>query len=331
METFENVAAPVNDERELSVKKLMEIDGIAKKTAEALYEIGIHSYVDLIHYLSHHTAQEVSEALKEHGVNRSPALINKGGWIRQAEGFSQSENAAPVLPEGETEPAEKPEGASSGHDSRKHQAVFTVSFDVVKDEDGKPLLHTTVYDERNAGQEKVFRGSDPSPWANWLLDQANLPLAVERIATKVEVRGGPSPTQTGATEASAPPVPAGLYNARLEIGDVRLSVIGPTSQFPEKRLKAEVNFHLSGADAETLTSQRIAFRIEGYIVDLESGVLELVASDRSQLEPRVFGYRDQLEFAIPDVGRYEFYNIVLLLPPGELVAYHRGPTMKVDP
>jgi hypothetical protein len=204
--------------------------------------------------------------------------------------------------------------------------MFSVSFDVVKDDDGEQILHTTVHDEKNAGQVEVFHGSDPSPWANWILDRANLPLAVQRITIQANVT-----RETLPTDITAPPVPAEQYDAQLQIGEVQLSVIGPTLQFPEKRLKAEINFELSGADVKTLTSQRIPFRIEGYIVNVESGVSELVASSRSQLEPQVFEYRGQQEFALPDVGQYEFYNLVLLLPPGELVAYHRGPTVRVDP
>ena len=270
MGTIENAAAYANNERELSIDKLIAINGIAKKTAEAMYQIGIHSYDDLVRYLSQHTAPEISVALKEHGVNRPPALIDREKtWIKQAEAFSQLENTTPTLPEGETEPAEKPEEVPFSPESREH------------------------------------------------------------VATRAEVTGGPPSTEI---EVTVPPVRTeGRCDAQLKISDVQLSVIGPTSDVPEKRLKAEINFQLSGEDAKTLTSQGIPFRIEGYFVDLESGVSELVASGRSQLEPQVFQYRGQQKFAIPDVGRYEFHSIILLLPPGEMVAYHRGPIMKVVP
>lgn len=328
MGTFENVAASASDDRELSINQLTEINGIARKTAEAMYAIGVHCYADLTGYLSQHTAQEVSAALKEHGVNRPPAFIDKETWTRQAEVFSQLEDAATTPPEEETEPAKNSEEAAPSPESREHDALFTVSFDVVRDEDGEPVLHTTVYDEKNAGKEEVFQGSDTASWVNWILERANLPFAVEDIATQAEMTGEPPPTET---EAAAPPVPVELCDAQLEIGDVQLSVLGPTSDVPEKRLKAEINFQLSGADAETLASKGIPFRIEGYAVDIESGVSELVTSDRSQLEPQVFEYRGQQNFGIPDVGRYEFHSIVLLLPPGKMAAYHRGPTMRVVP
>jgi hypothetical protein len=326
MGTFENAAASANDGRELSINQLTAIDGIARKTAEAVYAIGIHSYADLAQYLSQHTAEQVSAALKEHGVNRPPGFIDQETWTRQAELFSQLENTAPTPPEGETEPEEEPKEAPPSPESREHDALFTVSFDVARDEDGEPVLHTMVCDEKNVGQKEVFQGSDTSPWVNWMLERANLPFVVEHIATQAEVAGEPPPT-----EATVPPTLAELYDAQLEISDVQLSVLGPTLDVPEKRLKAEINFRLSGPEAETLTSQGIPFRIEGYTVDLESGVLELVASDRSQLVPRVFEYRGQQKFGIPDAGRYEFHSVVLLLPPGKIMAYHRGPTMRVIP
>jgi hypothetical protein len=255
MGTYENTAAAANDECQLSINRLMQIDGIAKKTAEAMVEIDIHSYADLTRYLSQHTAQEVSAALKEHGVNRPPALIDLEAWTRQAEQFSQLEDAATTPPEEQTEP-----------------------------------------------------------------------FATEHIATQAEVTGEPPPP-----EAIVPSFPTRLNNAGLEIDEVQLSVIGPASEFPEKRLKAEINFQLSGAGAEALSSQGIHFRIESYTVDLESGVSELAASSRSQLEPQLFKYRAEQEFSIPDVGRYRFHSLVLLLPPGDMVAYHKGPTLRVVP
>jgi hypothetical protein len=328
MVTYVKVVASANGERELSMDRLTKIDGIAEKTAEALYEIGIHSYADLAQYLSQHTAQEVSEALKEQGVNRPPALIDKETLTRQAEVFSQPENNPTTPPEGETEPVEKPEEAPSIPELREHDAVFTLSFDVARDEDGQPALQTTICDERNAGKKEVFQGSDPAPWVNWILERADLPVAGEHIPVQARVTGEPSLTET---EAFVPTVPVEPQDAQLKIGSVEVSVVGPASDVPEKRLKAEINFRLSGAEAQTLASQGIPFRIEVYTVDLGSGVLELVASDQSQLESEMFEYRDQQKFAIPDVGRYEFHSRVLLLPPGEMVAYYRGPTIRVVP
>jgi len=317
METYEKVAASTNGEREFSIDRLTKIDGIGMKIAEAMYEIGVHSYADLAQYLSQHTAQQISAALKEHGVNRPPAFVDPARWAKQARAFGELENTVFTPLEEETEPVAKPEETPSDRDSREHDAMFTVSFDVTTDGGREPVLRTTVCDRTNGGQEGVFEGSDTAPWINWMLERAHLPVAEERIAAQ--------------TEAVSSPVPLEPGDAQLEIGDVQLSVMGPNADGPEKRLKAEISFQLSGSDAETLVSQGIPFRIEGYTVDIESGVSEPVVSDQSQLAPEVFEYSSRQEFGIPDVGRYEFYSIVLLLPPGEMAAYHRGPIMRVIP
>lgn len=250
MATDQMSAAPTNDGREIGVDRLTRIDGIALKTAQALVEAGIHGYDDLARYLSQHTAQQVSAALREHGVNRPPAFIDRAGWIRQAREFDDLETLAPAPVQEEADLADEPPGE--------------IAPDVEPKADASAVL--------------------------------------------VEPDG-----------------------TRLEIGGVQLSVVEPAARRPEKRLQAEIRFQLSGSEAETLTAKGIAFRIEGYTVDVERGFSELVVTHQSRLEPQVFNYRDRQEFRIPDVGRYEFHSLVLLLPPGDLAAYHRGPSIRVVP
>ncbi len=315
MATQENTQAFAQSEREHSINHLAEINGIARKTAEAMYEMGVHNYADLVDYLSQHTAQQVSVALGEHGVNRPPAFIDQVNWARQANEFGELGNSAAALTAEEIAATEKPEGVPANPNSQEHDATFRVSFDVAADADREPVLRTTVRDGTNGDQEVVFQGADAAPWVSWMLERADLPAAVRRIAT--------------GTEAVSAPIPAEPGDARLEIGDVDLSVVGPTSSYPEKRLRAEVSFRLTGTGAEALAAKRTPFRVEGYTVDVESGLSELVASERSQLVPQGLEYVRQQEFGIPDVGHYDFYSIVLLLPPGQLAAYHRGSTVRV--
>jgi hypothetical protein len=262
MEEFEREASSVDSKRDLCINRLAAIDGIAKKTAEALYAIGVRGYADLVQYLSQHTAEEVSAALKEHGVNRPAGFINRETWIRQAELFSQVETVVPTEPQEETAPMETPQDVPSSRTS----------------------------------QEEVLRDPDP--------------------------------IQTG---GAAPITPEAPNDVQLEISDVHLTATGPTSDVPEKQLRAEIRFQLTSSAAEALASQGIPFRIEAYTLDVESGDLKLVASDRSQLTPQVFEYVVQQEFSMPDVGRYEFYSIVLLLPPGKVATYHCGPIFRIVP
>jgi nucleotidyltransferase/DNA polymerase involved in DNA repair len=317
------------DTGQLDTSESMEIEGIAEKTVEATVEFDIHSYAELIEYLDQRIAREVSAALTSHGLNRPPGLINQQRSAGQADLFSQSEDTPTTPSEEETEPTKHSREALPSPEPREHDALFTVSFDVARDEDGEPALRTTVYDESDAGKGEIFRGNGTTPWVNWMLERANLPFAVEYMAGQDEITREPPPTETEA--AAAPPVPNGLCDAQLEIGDIQLSEHEPTPEYPGKRLEAEIRFQVSGADAERLTSQSLPYRIEGHTVNLESGASKLVAFRRSQLEPQVFEYRSQERFDTPEVGHYEFHCIVLLLPPVELAAYHRGPTMQVVP
>jgi hypothetical protein len=322
MGRLKNDSASSNDDRELSITNLTQIKGIARTTAEAMYEIGIHSYADLIEYLSQHTAEEFSEALKEHGVTRPPGLIDREAWIRAAEKLNKG---APTPPKGEAEPVEEPKEQPS----REHDAVFTVSFDVTRDEAEEPVLNTTVYDEGNGGKEETFQGTDTSLWISWMLERANLPFVIKPITAEVEATGEELPPTKA--EAAIPSIPGELYDFLLEIDDVQLSEIGPMLEIPEKSLKAEIKIKLSGSDAEKLSLQGTSFRTEIYTIDLDSGYPRQVGSKEDQFEPHIFEYTHQIGFTMPDVGRYEFHNLVRLLPSGELRASHRGPTMRIVP
>jgi hypothetical protein len=240
----EEVAASTNGERELEIDRLTRIDGIARKTAEAVYEIGVHSYADLARYSSQHTAQQISVALREHGVRRPPTFIDPVTWARQARAFSELEHDVSLTPGGE-----------------------------------------------------------------------------ERAEPDSQVRDG----------APSLSVPSDAGDVRIEVEDVHVSVLWPNAHRPRKKLKAEVRFRLAGNGARALAARGVPFRIEGYTVKSESGISERVTSEQSQLVPEVFEYVGKQEFAIPDLGQYDFHSIVLLLPPGQTAAYRRGPTVQVVP
>lgn len=329
MGRLQNDSASSNDDRELSITNLTQIKGIARTTAEAMYEIGIHSYADLIEYLSQHTVEEFSEALKEHGVTRPPGLIDREAWIREAEKLNKGAPTPPKEEAEEAEPTEEPEEQPPSRESREHDAVFTVSFDVTREETGEPVLNTTVYDEGNGGEEKTFQGPDTSQWISWMLERANLPFVIKPTTAEVEATGEELPPTK--TEEAIPSIPGELYDILLEIDDVQLSLIGPMLEIPEKRLKAEISIKLSGSDTERLSLQGISFQTEIYTIDMDSGFPRQVGSKEDQFEPHIFEYTHQIEFAMPDVGRYEFHNLVRLLPSGELRASHRGPTMRIVP
>jgi hypothetical protein len=341
METHENPDAYGNSERESIIQTLDDIEGIGRKTAEALYEIDIRSYADLHTFLGEHTtAKEISDALAKHGFYIGPGLIRREKWLASL--YSKSEPDLLGLPVMETKSDDQAEQTLSGQKRRDHDNEFTVFFDVVTDEEGKFLLYTTVYNPKNAGEEKEFIGNEPSPWVNWMFERANLPISVEQpeVLSKAEAEAEVFniPEET-AVEESAVPVKSGAdipalplepYDAQITISDVQLIAITLTTDLVEKRLKFEISFQFAGADAKVLSSNMVPYQISIYSIELSRGTPALVASKDGQLEPNKLEYVDQLEFIEPSAGRYEFHNVVRLPPSGKLMGYFHGPTITIS-
>jgi hypothetical protein len=200
-------------------------------------------------------------------------------------------------------------------------------FGHVTDEHGEQAWHTCVYHDES-GEQKVIEDAEPvarenfagvatDPWVDWIREQAKLPTAAKPIPAEIE--------------AVAPPAPVSPYDVRIEILDVQVSVVGPSPPVREKRLTAEIRFQMSGPERDTVTESRIPFRVEVHTVDLESRASNLVASWPSELRPEVFEYTTHQEFPIPELGRHELHSVVLLHPPGAMMAYHLGPIINVIP
>jgi len=198
-------------------------------------------------------------------------------------------------------------------------AAFSVFFEYWEDEQGEKKWQTRVYGEgeKKHGAQKLFPGVESDRWLEWILEQAKLPGAAKPVPAQVE--------------AAAPPIRGARYDAQAEILDVQLSEVRPSPEGQQKRLRAEVHFRVSGPSASKLTADRIPFRLEMHTVDLESRTSSLIAVEGKQLDPQVLEYTSRQEFPIPELGRYELRTDLLLLLPGEMLAYHQGPTFGVVP
>jgi len=291
---------------------LQQIKGIGRAIAQVLNSLGIHRYADLANF----TPDSLADLLKAEIPTISSKRIERDDWPSQARALahSQEELESPQPEADETlvasaEGQEKDTSESPRKDWRE-LADFFVSFGFAISEEGEERLQTKVHHSQ-ADKPKKWDGIVTDELINWMLSQADLSLPTE---TEAQVETEVTP-----------------YDARIEILDVRDSEVGPSSGVPEKRLMAEVRFQVSGAEAETLTADRILFRVEVHTVNLESGASNLVASEGGQLRQQVFKYTSQQAFPMPGLGRYELHTMVLLLPPGEMMASHLGPTFKVVP
>ena len=235
---------------------------------------------------------------------------------------AEQPNSERMPPEKET--AKAPEQASPKKKEWEQHAGFSVFFDYrvdkhgqqATDKQGKRIWQTRVYDNKS-GTEEPLPGIDTAPWVNWVLKLADLPVTAEPISTE--------------TTASLLPAQVAQSDVRIEILPVRIFQIGPSPVVSEKMLSVEVRFQVSGTEVEKIAAERVPFWIQVHTVALESGAVDLVASEQSQLQPEIFEYTSQQTFSIPDLGRYELHSLVLLLPPIGRMASYQGPTFKVVP
>ena len=340
METKEPTHASAS-KREDSLNKLTKINGISRRTAEIFYEMGIQTYTQLANYLRRHSAEELSAALKEHGLNRPPGLINMPALTRQAKELAKLEQSTQAeIPPSEVSPplvalkeemqtTGSVEGAIPNHVPRDHDAIFTVSFDVIQDETGHPMLQTTVYNEKDHGEEQTFQGSDTSQWVNWMLERANLVHITGRLPSEAPPVQAESPAELSAVEEEPQALPPEPYTAQITIQAVQVTTLAPAEGSEDKRLRAKVSFSLSGADAERLATHHAPYRISIYSIEMERGTPGVMATMDGQLKAGKLEYTQRIEFAEPDPGRYELQNVVRLPPKGKLVGYSQGPVVTV--
>ena len=270
--------------------------------------------------MSNTETQSQCRALAKSTGNRCKKIVSPGSEYcpihqRMVGRQSQHHNTeSPLLRE---EAANAPENSPASRKKEwKQHAGFWVSFDYKIDEHGRQTWQTRVYDI-NSGAEEPLSGIDTAPWVNWVLERAKLPDPAEPISTEVKEAVRPAPMEA--------------HDARIDILEFRLLPLEPSLAVPEKRLRAEVDFRVSGTEAKTMAAEQVSFWTQFHTIDLESGALNPVASEPGQLQPEVFEYTSKQSFPIPDLGRYEVQCIILLLPPVGRIAFDQGPTFKVVP
>jgi hypothetical protein len=220
----------------------------------------------------------------------------------------------------EKEKQQKRESGSQQRRRRKSQprpswrqhAGFSLFFDS-SESDTEEWQIRVYHDESD--EEVVLPGTDLEACLSWIVRHAELPAegGEVAVATRAALTAGEEPAEI-----------------ELEVSDVTLSESVPESSL-EKSLKAELHFQLSGDKAGELAERQIAFRVETYAVDVESGDPKLVASEQGELQEAVFEYAAEQVFPVPDLGRYELHSLVVLLPPEEGMAARRGPVIEVVP
>jgi hypothetical protein len=194
METGDKVTTPAVDERD----DLETIDDIGPKYADGLHQIGVLCFEDLARY----TPQDLSRALLEQaGVRASPERIESKKWIEQARELAPHTNPGPTLDNKEIEEAKGQEQTSSKRKWKQH-AGFNIFFDYELDEHGERVWQTRVYQNESPGAEEPLPGIEPAVWVNWILERAELPVAIAPLSISTEAAEAvPTPTEA----AQVPP------------------------------------------------------------------------------------------------------------------------------
>ena len=304
---------PAGDERD----HLASINGVGSTSADALYRIGLRRFADLAQY----TPERLAQALREQaGVKISPKRIAAENWIGQAKALMSALHT-PSMEEGAME--QEPGNVLGDSNWRQH-AGFSLFFDTVTPNEGSPTWQTRLYHDET-GNEALLPGIDTTAWVTWIIERAELPDIANAPSIAPDFRAPPPDLNTAAPSALTAP-----YNAQIEILDIQVfEALTTPPEKTEKRLIAETRFQISGAEAEAITKKGISFRVEVHAIDLNDEASQLLAVQHGQLQPQMFEYALQVDFPVPDCGRYELHTLVLLLPPGEMMTYYQGPNLSV--
>jgi len=197
-----------------------------------------------------------------------------------------------------------PEMTAPSNELAWHErAAFHVTFDSADDSAGHVRWQIHVYHEESDSRA-VWSGMPDEAVLAWMCDK------------------------TGLTTAGPP------ADLQLAIGDLRLDEApierqagGPNRA---KRLRAEVDFQLSGTVASLATAQQSQYVTQILACAPNSGAMTILAADQQHLRPETMAYTIVVEFDLPEIGNYQLLAFVLL-PDGGAVAITLGPMLSVIP
>ena len=283
---------------------LEEIEGVGPKFAEALNKAGIYRHAQLVKY----PPRQLSEKLwQEAGIRVSENRIQKDNWLGQSREILRK-RAMPDVDETEAAPTD----ILNDHDPQ-NQHEFTVFFDVLTGEDGQRIWQTRVYDDKS-GEEDDLPGVDPALWTNWIMERVRLPVNLIDAQAEAAAQGG-----------EAPPV-------QIDITSLQVIPTEPDPETYEKKLQTRISFGFSGLRATEFVTEQPRFRVEIHGINQENQAAALFASGEGRLPPGQESVHCDLAFPLPELGLYDLYAVVLVLPPhAALSATQRGPTIKIVP
>lgn len=293
---------------------LEAIEGIGPGYAKALHKIGVHTFADLAIYGS--PADLRQDLVDKAGVDVPLWKIEntKGkqeSWLHQARELAKvSEKIQP--------PTKVKKVSRSGE--WEEYVSFMVFFDSKIEDKGKRVWRTRTYKTEN-GNEELFPSVEPTPWVNWMFEQAQLPDALTTVLSEMDA---------DSVTSEADVMPETLDPVSIEIIDVEVDE-DPHSSILERKLIAKVRFEISGPESSHLVEQQSFFLIEMWLIELENMSGHQAASIDSRFGPNTCTYTREASFEMPPPGQYELHTVLLLRPPNEKLVSYAGPRINIVP
>lgn len=293
---------------------LEAIEGIGPGYAKALHKIGVHTFADLAKYDSPADLQQ--DLIDKAGVDVPLWKIEntngkQGSWLHQARELANVSE--------KTQPPTKEKEVSRSGEWEEHVS-FMVFFETKIEDKGEQVWRTRTYKTEN-GDEELFPSVEPTPWVNWIFEQAQLPAALMPVPSEMEA-------DTVTSEADV--MPETLDPVSIEIIEVEVDE-DLHSSILERKLIAKVRFEISGPESSNLTLRQSSFLIEMWLIELETMSGHQVAAIDSRLVPNTRAYTREASFETPPPGRYELHTILLLRPPNEKLVSSAGPIINIVP
>ncbi|HWQ13537.1 MAG TPA: proprotein convertase P-domain-containing protein [Roseiflexaceae bacterium] len=270
------------------------IKGIGPGIERALHQAGIRTYAQL----ASSTPEEIA-GLVGHISGMSAERIARQDWLGKARELARQ--AAPAQATAPAPPTEVPE-------SRQHYATFTV--ELLLDESGDVRRTRVVHVQEN----------QQDTWPGWQ-DGRLVRFFIERSALRKP-----------GTDAPAFPELAGGWGEQsseltVEAGELMLEEAAAAG---EVRLRARLGFHIGGQNAGRLAEARATYFVHVLAYIFESGQTNVLASTQGRFVPQQAEYQTVLEFAPPEVGRYQILATVVM-PEERSVGVSVGPVLRVEP
>ena len=296
------------------------IKGIGPGIAGHLYEAGIHTFAQLAAL----SPAEVA-ALLPSFAGLSAERISKQDWIGQARALASTH---------EREIVEAPQETAT-LTGRQHYATFTAQLLLDEGNDVRRIRVVHI----QTGVEKTWADWDGERLVRFLVEQAPLHLPPTEPALAHEPEPAISlpttePVISHEPETEPPPPHELVTGLRLDVSEALIHEI-PLEQNASgppfvKRIRAEVNFQLSGTAAEQIASGQPHYFIQLLACNLTSHQTAVLAADQGQLQPELLAYTATVEFPLPSLGHYQLFGMIML-PENNTSGVAFGPVLNVVP